>query len=115
MSLHDDQEAQVQAFVKQHCLEEEYHNDCRTTHPVDRLFMIFFDFQRTGLVVNPDSQLPLLVTERECDELPSVEMISTTARTMYLMDLSEAERSQIGKYFLLRVDVMSSIGDLGLA
>jgi hypothetical protein len=33
---------------------------------------------------------------------------------MYLMGLSETERGLLGKYFLLRVDVISTIGDLGI-
>ncbi len=76
MRVPDDQEMQVRAFVEQHCIETEYHNDCRTTHPPDHLFMIFFDFDRTGLVVDPTSELPLLIIERECDELSSIEMVS---------------------------------------
>jgi len=40
---------------------------------------------------------------------------STSAEPMYLMNLPDAERIQLGKYFLLRVDVMAAIGDLGLA
>ncbi len=115
MSISDDQEAEVRAFVKLHCLDEDYHNVCRTMHPADHLFMIFFDFDQTGLVINPNTELPLLVIERECDELSSIEMISTTARAMYLMGQSEAERGRVGKYFLLRVDVISTIGDLGIA
>ncbi len=31
------------------------------------------------------------------------------------MALPERERKQIGKYFLLRVDVMTAIGDFGIA
>jgi hypothetical protein len=34
---------------------------------------------------------------------------------MYLMGRSEDERAHLGKYFLVRVDVMSTIGDLGIA
>jgi len=115
MSLADDQEAEVKAFVEQHCLREDYHNTCRTQHPAEHLFMIFWDFDQTGLVINPNSQLPLIVLERECDELPSVEMVSTTARAMYLMDLSETQRDRLGKFFLLRTDVISAIGELGIA
>ncbi len=115
LAVSETQEKEVQAFVGQHCLDEEYHGSCRSAFPPYRLFMIFFDFHQTGLVIDPNSGLPLLVTERECDELPSVEMISTTARTMYLMNLPDTERTKLGKFFLLRTDVMISIGDLGLA
>lgn len=115
MSLAEDQEKEVQVFIGQHCLQEEYHGSCRSSFPPDRLFMIFWDFHQTGLVIDPNSGQPFLVAERECDELPSIEMISTTARVMYLMNLPEDERAQIGKYFLLRIDVMSAMGELGLA
>jgi len=114
MALADDQETEMRAFVERHCLREDYHNECRTQHPAEHLYMVFWDFDQTGLVVNPNSQLPLLVMERECDELSSVEMVSTTARAMYLMSLSDTERGRLGKYFLLRVDVIGTIGDLGI-
>ncbi len=57
----------------------------------------------------------MLVIERECDELPTIEMVSTTARAMYLMDLPDTQRAELGRYFLVRADVVTEIDSLGLA
>ena len=79
-SLDEAQGAQVEAFVREHCVERAHNRADYLGLCVERLRFIAWDLIGIGLVVDPADERPLLVSDDDAVALSSVETVSSLSR-----------------------------------
>ncbi|MFB3164490.1 hypothetical protein ABLO26_24320 [Neobacillus sp. 179-J 1A1 HS] len=106
------QESQIANLVHKKCIERNYDRENYLNMTGSELFFIVYDFNDVSLVVIPEDRAPLLISEQDILMLNSLEMVTNPFRMLFLKEFLNVDKMTFKQYYLVRLDVVSSIEDL---
>lgn len=94
-------------FISQHCIVNEWRREDYTKLPETDVYLMVFDFQKGGVIVNPADGAPIIVSSEETTELPALEMISSFSRLVFADELQRYTKFTPQRYYLVQADILS--------